>query len=123
MEDAVVFLGLIEGPGALLAGIDVFANPSWAESFPLSTLEAMRAGLPVAITDVGGAAEAIVPGESGDLVPPRDPAALAGALAGLMSDPERARAMGEAARRRVEERFGLSRIIDETLAVYARSSH
>ena len=123
VEDAVVFLGLIEGPGPLLAGIDVFANPSWAESFPLSTLEAMRAGLPVAITDVGGAAEAIVPGESGDLVPPRDPAALAGALAGLISDPERARAMGEAARRRVEERFGLSRMIDETLAVYARSSH
>jgi len=123
VEDAVAFLGLIEGPGPLLAGTDVFANPSWAESFPLSTLEAMRAGLPVVITDVGGAAEAIEPGESGDLVQPRDPAALAGALAGLMSDAERARAMGEAARRRVEERFGLARMIDETLAVYARSSH
>lgn len=123
VEDSVAFLGLIEGPGPLLAGIDVFANPSWAESFPLSTLEAMGAGVPVAITDVGGAAEAIVPGESGELVPPRDAAALARALAGLVSHAERARAMGEAARQRVEERFGLARMVDETLAVYARSSH
>jgi len=122
VEGAVTFLGLVEGPGPLLAGIDVFANPSWAESFPLSTLEAMQAGLPVAITDVGGAGEAIVAGESGELVPPRNPAALAGALARLVADPERARAMGEAARRRVEERFGLSRMVDETLGVYARSS-
>jgi glycosyltransferase involved in cell wall biosynthesis len=119
---AVVFLGLVGGPGPLLAGIDVFANPSWAESFPLSTLEAMQAALPVAITDVGGAAEAIVAGESGVLVPPRDPAALAGALAGLLADHERARTMGAAARLRVQERFGVERMIDEILGVYARSS-
>ena len=122
VEEAVVFLGLVDGPGPLLAGIDVFANPSWAESFPLSTLEAMQAGLPVVITDVGGAAEAIVPGESGLLVPARDPAALASGLAGLVADHERARAMGASARQRVQERFVVSRMIDQTLSVYARSS-
>jgi glycosyltransferase involved in cell wall biosynthesis len=123
VAESVAFLGLVAGPGPLLGGIDVFANPSWAESFPLSTLEAMQAGLPVAITDVGGAAEAVEPGESGVVVPPRDPEALAGALAGLLSDPDGARAMGEAARRRVQEHFGIARMVDETLSVYARRSH
>jgi glycosyltransferase involved in cell wall biosynthesis len=122
VEDSIAFLGLVDGPGPLLAGIDVFANPSWAESFPLSTLEAMQAGVPVAITDVGGAAEAIVAGESGVLVPPRDAPALAGALGGLLSDSERARTMGAAGRQRVQDRFAVSRMIDETLDVYARST-
>ena len=120
VAEAVVFLGLIDGPASLLSGTDLLVNPSWAESFPLSTLEAMQAGLPVVISDVGGAAEAIVNGESGVLVPPRDAAALAHAISGMLADPERVAAVGVAARERVQERFSLSRMIDGTAAVYAR---
>jgi glycosyltransferase involved in cell wall biosynthesis len=120
VADSVVLLGLIDGPGPLISATDVFVNPSWAESFPLSTLEAMQAGLPVVITDVGGAAEAIVDGESGVLVPPRDAAALAEAVSGMLTDAERAAAIGAAGRQRVQERFTLSRMIDGTAAVYAR---
>jgi len=120
VSEAVAFLGLVDGPGPLLAGTDVFVNPSWAESFPLSTLEAMQAGLPVVITDVGGAAEAIVEGESGLLVPPRDAPGLAGAISGMLADRERAERIGAAARERVQQRFSVSRMIEGTAAVYAR---
>ena len=69
-------------------------------------------------TDVGGSAEAVIHGTTGLVVPARDSAALAGAIAELLDDRERAAALGEAGRKRVAERFTLDRMIDGTLGVY-----
>jgi glycosyltransferase involved in cell wall biosynthesis len=66
----------------------------------------MAFGLPVVATAVEAVPEIVVQGETGLLVPPRDPAAIADACAALLGDPGRARRMGEAGRARVAERFG-----------------
>jgi glycogen(starch) synthase len=116
---SVHFLGETPGPGRLLDGIDLFVNPSWAESFPYSSLEAMAAGLPVVAADVGGIKEAVTDGTSGFLVAPRDPRALAEAIGAVLSRPDRGAGLGEAGRRRVERQFTLSQMAAGTAAVYA----
>jgi glycosyltransferase involved in cell wall biosynthesis len=115
---AVHFVGETNGPMPLLAGVDLFVSPSWAESFPFSVLEAMAAGLPVVATDVGGTAEAVEHGVTGLVVAPRDSRALGEALSELLADPERCHAYGEAGRRNVAERFTVERMIEGTLGVY-----
>jgi alpha-maltose-1-phosphate synthase len=96
----------------------VFVCPSIYEPFGLINLEAMACGTPVVATRVGGIPEVVVDGETGWLVGPGDPAALAGALRGALADPARARQMGEAGRGRVEAHFSWDRIAERTLAVY-----
>jgi glycosyltransferase involved in cell wall biosynthesis len=86
----------------LYAEADVFALPTNADAVPWAVLEAMAAGLPVVASDVGAIPEML--GESGEVVPPGDAAALAAALRRL-SDPERRRRLGEAARERVDENY------------------
>ena len=78
----------------------------------------MAAGLPVVATDVGGNAEAVVDGETGLVVPPRDPPALAAALLTLATDPEKRKAFGRAGRQRFETRFRLERCVEEYAAWY-----
>ena len=88
---------------ALLRTADVFVVPSrWPEPSPLTVGEALATGLPVIASRIGGIPEAV--GDAGILVPPDDPAALAGALRGLIDDRARRAAMGLAARARAEER-------------------
>jgi glycosyltransferase involved in cell wall biosynthesis len=118
VERALHLIGETAGPMPLLAGADLFLSASWAESFPYNVLEAMAAGLPVVATDVGGTAEAVADGETGFVVPPRDPAALASALGQLLADPVRRAALGNAGRRRVAERFTIERMLDGTASVY-----
>jgi len=96
----------------------VFVCPSIYEPFGLINLEAMACGTPVVASRVGGIPEVVVDGETGWLVPPGDPAALAGALRTALADPRRAAQLGEAGRRRVETHFSWNRIADQTLAVY-----
>ena len=96
----------------------VFVCPSIYEPFGLINLEAMACGTPVVASRVGGIPEVVVDGETGRLVEPGDVAALAQALREALADPERARRMGEAGRRRVEAHFSWERIADRTLAVY-----
>ncbi|HUO85796.1 MAG TPA: glycosyltransferase, partial [Thermoanaerobaculia bacterium] len=72
---------------------------------PLVVLEAMESGLPVVASRVSGVPEVVIDGETGWLVPPEDPVALAAALAEVLADPVEARRRGAAARRRVEEHF------------------
>lgn|GEM_PF-544246 len=86
----------------LYAEADVFALPTHADAVPWAVLEAMAAGLPVVASGVGAIPEML--GDSGETVPPGDPEALAAALRRL-SDPERRRAMGAAARERVHENY------------------
>ena len=107
----VQFLGHRDDVPALLAESDIFALTSRSEAFPNSVIEAMAAGLPVVATNVGGVSELVEHGRSGLLVPPDDPRAVAAALRELMAKPERAAALGEAARRTVEARFSFDRMV------------
>jgi phosphatidylinositol alpha-1,6-mannosyltransferase len=83
----------------------VFVMPSRGEGFGLVYLEAMRAGRPCVAARASAAAEIVADGETGLLVDPLDPDAIAGALSRLLAAPELARAMGEAGRRRLERLF------------------
>ena len=101
-----------------LRAADLFVHPSHQEGFSNAILEAMAAGLPVVACDVGGNPEAVVDGETGRLVPSRNPDLLAAAMEELLRDEGKRRAMGEAGRRRAEERFSLGRMIAEVEAMY-----
>jgi glycosyltransferase involved in cell wall biosynthesis len=100
-----------------LRALDVYVLPSAWEAFPIGVLEALACGTPQVATDVGGTAEAVVP-ETGVLVPPRDAPALAAAVADLLADSGRRRAMAQASRARHAERFGVERMVAETAALY-----
>jgi glycosyltransferase involved in cell wall biosynthesis len=89
---------------------------SW-EAFPIGALEALASGVPQVATDVGGTAEAVT-AETGVLVPPRDPAALAEAVIALLRDPERRARMSAASRARHADRFGVERMVARTAALY-----
>jgi glycosyltransferase involved in cell wall biosynthesis len=102
---------------ALYARASAFALPTLREAFGLAFLEAMSFGLPVVGSRIEAIPEIVVHGETGLLVPPRDPAALAGALAALLADPARARRLGDAGRVRAAERFGWDRAVGRMLGV------
>lgn len=78
----------------------------WYENQPMGVLEAMASAVPVVVSDLGGSPELVTDGETGRVVPAEDVPALAAALAGLLADPERARALGRQARARVRQDFG-----------------
>jgi glycosyltransferase involved in cell wall biosynthesis len=113
-----VEFGFHEDVPALLETLDVVALPSWTEGLPLVLLEAMARGRPVVATPVGGTPELVTDGETGLLVPPRDPEALAAALRRVLDDPELARRLGEAARARVADRFTAAEQERRILALY-----
>ena len=97
---------------------ELFVCPSVYEPFGLINLEAMACGTAVVASRVGGIPEVVVDGETGVLVPPGEPGALAAAVSALCGDPERAARFGAAGRRRVEAEFSWERIAERTLAVY-----
>ena len=117
---SVRLLGSRPDVPAILALVDMVAHPSLEEGFPNAVLEAMAAGKPVVATSVGGTPEAVVDGETGLLVPARDSGALAEGMARLLARPAEARALGEAGRRRVAERFGLEAMVQRHEALYER---
>jgi glycosyltransferase involved in cell wall biosynthesis len=118
VESRVHFHGYLPDPAPILARAQVFALSSRAEGFPRSILEALRAGLPVVASRVGGVAEAVVDGENGLLVPPWQTQPLAAALDRLAGDPEMRRRLGARARRSFEERFRFERMAAELLSIY-----
>jgi glycosyltransferase involved in cell wall biosynthesis len=107
VADRCLFLGQRDDVPALLAVSDLFVLPSHFEGLPVSVLEAMMAGRPVVATAVGGTDEAVVDGETGLLVPPRDPAALATAVRRLREQPELAQRLAAGGRARVEREFSV----------------
>lgn len=117
----VGFLGIRRNISRILADADAFALISNWEGFPRSTLEAMRAGLPVVVSDVGGAVEAIEPGVTGFAVPRGDVQAVASAISTLAEDVELRRRMGEAARVRFQRNFTFEQMYRQTNEVYADS--
>jgi glycosyltransferase involved in cell wall biosynthesis len=116
--DRCVFLGHRSDVPDLLAAADIFVLPSLFEGLPLSVLEAMAAPRPVIATAIGGTDEAIVDGETGLLVPPRDAAALAAAIRRLRAEPALARQLAERARARVEAQFSSEAMAHGVMQVY-----
>ncbi len=113
LRDRVHRLGYRTDAAAIAGLFDVFAMPSVErEGFPRAVIEAMAQGVPPIVSRVGGMPELVRDDESGLTVPPRDPAALAEAIAALAADPERRRRLGAGARRRIATTFH----IDHTIA-------
>ncbi|HSC49481.1 MAG TPA: glycosyltransferase family 4 protein [Gaiellaceae bacterium] len=112
------FHGFAPDMPARLVQVDVLVQPSRADNLPLSILEAMAAGLPVVGTRVGGIPELVVDGETGLVVEPEDPAALAAALDALAAAPEWRRELGRRGRERVAEHFSAEGIARRTVALY-----
>lgn len=112
-----------EGPystaelAARIRRCDIFAQPSLAECFPVTVLEAMACAVPVVATDVGGVAEEL--GDAGVVVPARDAAALAAAVRRLAADPGARRALGAAGRSRVEALYDGRRVAALHAELYA----
>jgi glycosyltransferase involved in cell wall biosynthesis len=103
--------------GRALKALDVYVLPSAWEAFPIGALEALACGVPQVLSDVGGNREAVTP-QTGALVPPDDPPALADAIVALLSDPLRREAASAASRRRHAECFSVARMVAQTVAVY-----
>ncbi len=104
----------------VMRGLDCFVLPSLAEGISNTILEAMASGLPVIATAVGGNADLVTEGATGDMVPAGDPQALASAMIRLAQDPSRAQAWGRAGRQRIEARFGLQAMVATYETVYDR---
>ncbi|MDP8923315.1 MAG: glycosyltransferase family 4 protein [Chloroflexota bacterium] len=118
IADSVSFEGFRADVPELLADLDVFVLPSLWEGFGLVLLEAMAAGRPVVASAVGPIPEIVVNGETGLLVPPGDPDALARAVVRVLRDPDLAARLGRAGRARVEAEFGLDGMVARTEALY-----
>lgn len=121
LDDVVQLRGAVSEdriPG-LLAGASVFAHPSVVQDdgqmdgIPVAIMEAMAAGLPVVTSRLSGIPELVAHGETGFAVEPGSAVDVAEGLATLLEDPDRARALGRAGRRRVEERFRLDGCVAE----------
>ncbi|MEQ1869329.1 MAG: glycosyltransferase family 4 protein [Vicinamibacterales bacterium] len=116
----VSFLGFRPNAPALMPAFDVVCVPSHVEPLGLSALEAMAAGRTVVASRVGGLAETIVDGQTGMLVPSRDPLRLAQAVMALQADSGMRRRFGAAGRQRVQENFGVAAHARAVQAVYDR---
>jgi glycosyltransferase involved in cell wall biosynthesis len=111
LEKHVRWHGAVRDVPALLGRAALFVLPSVEEGISLALLEAMARGLPTVATRVGGNPEVVVDGETGLLVPARDPEALARALLRLLDDPETRLRLGAAGRQRVEMQFDVRRMV------------
>jgi glycosyltransferase involved in cell wall biosynthesis len=112
------FIGEYAQIPQLLAAADFGLLTSREEGFSNVVLEAMSAGLPMIVTNVGGNPEAIIDGESGRVVPPCDPVAIGKAILQLATDRELRTRLGTAARRRVEKEFSIERCVQKHAALY-----
>ena len=119
----VIFTGFLENPARIQPVLDLYVASSRKEGLPLSILEAMAAGLAVVATDVPGHRDVVVPGETGLLVPPEDPAALAEAVAALLMDPVRRKSLGQAGRERVRQEFSIGAMVDATATAYCGAAN
>ncbi|HSF95294.1 MAG TPA: glycosyltransferase family 4 protein [Thermohalobaculum sp.] len=117
--------GIVEFPGhrpdiaALMQRSHLVVLPSYyGEGLPKALIEAAASGRAVVTTDMPGCRDAVIPGKTGLLVPPRDAAALAGAIGVLLADPGRRRAMGAAGRALAEDAFCVTAVVAAHLRIY-----
>ncbi|MBS3820429.1 MAG: glycosyltransferase [Planctomycetes bacterium] len=113
------WLGQIDDVRGVLTAADMLVMPSRTEGFGLAALEAMAMGLPVVAARAGGLKEIVVDGETGLLVPPDDPASLAGAIRRLADDADFRRRMGRAGREHVAEQFHINATVAAHERLYA----
>ncbi len=118
LEAEVMFPGFREDLAAHLPCLDLLVHPATMEGLGIILLQAGAAGIPVVASAAGGIPEAIVHDETGLLIPPNDPEALALAVCALLSDQERAEALGAAGKKRVREEFSVHRMVEGNLDVY-----
>jgi glycosyltransferase involved in cell wall biosynthesis len=118
LQDAVRFLGTRDDVPDLLAAAAVVVLASDYEALPLSVIEAMAAGVPVAATATGGIGELVTDGDTGFLVGAGDSRGLASALGEVLSDSERARAMGQHGREEARRRFSRERMVGNLVGLY-----
>ena len=120
LERHVFLAGFRTDALELTKGFDLFAVSSVIEGTGVALLDAMAASKAAVVTSAGATSEMTVDGETGFLVPPQDHVAMAERIVVLLKDPGLRARMGEAAFRRVRERFTVERMVDETAAVYTR---
>lgn len=118
LQDSTFFLGRCEKIAELLSISDVCVLSSKAEGFSNSILEYMAAARPVVATDVGGAREVVVDGQTGHLVLSGDDLTMAERIVSLLKEPEKARAMGALGKQVVEEKFSCGAQLSRTEALY-----
>jgi glycosyltransferase involved in cell wall biosynthesis len=118
LGDRVRFLGWVDDLPSLYAAFDVVALTSKLEGTPVALIEAAAAGKPVVATNVGGVSEVVRHGNTGLLVPPKDPVAVATNVLTLLDDPEGAARMGEEGAGWVRDRFSDQRLADDLTALY-----
>ena len=119
LEGQVSFLGLRHDIPRLMRAMDVLALPSLQEGSPNVILEGMAAGVVVLATDVGGIPELIRHGETGWLVPPGDPDAMATGIRFLLDNPQLAASMAASARVWVESHRAIDQTVDAFLTLYS----
>ena len=118
LENIVRFVGFRSNVGDWLAAVDIGVLPSFYEGLPLTAVETLAAGIPLVATAVDGTPEVVIDGETGHLVPPGDPAAMAEAIGRLARQPELRRKFGLAGRDRVLKRFRIQRQVKQTSDLY-----
>jgi glycosyltransferase involved in cell wall biosynthesis len=121
VRDRVRFVGAVprEQVPALMCAADIVVSVPWYEPFGIVPVEAMACGRPFVGSAVGGLLDTVLPGVTGELVPPRRPDALAAVLRELLADPERRAAYGRAGRERAVEHYPWKRVVEQTEQVYA----
>jgi glycosyltransferase involved in cell wall biosynthesis len=121
LSSRVHFLGLRPDVSDILAAADIFVLPSLSEGLPLALLEAMFAGCAIVATNVGDVGVALGDGEAGVLVEPGDAAALAAAINGLLSNPDRARDLGRRAARRAAAEYDITHMVRRYVSTYQQA--
>jgi L-malate glycosyltransferase len=118
LSDKLEVIESIDSIPQFMSGLNVFVSPSRSEAFGLAMVEAMACGVPVIATMTAGGREVVEDEKTGRLVPINQPAELARAITDLLANQDLRKMLGVNARRRVEEKFSLDRMISETEAVY-----
>ena len=120
LQDKVFLLGFVPDAAKYLKAFDIFVLPSVTEALGYVLIEAGHAGLPVAATKTGGIPWIIKSGESGILVPPKNPEALAEALKKLLNDESLRKRMGKKNRELTFQKFSFEKMLKETVALYQK---
>ena len=119
LEECVHFVGFQQSVYPVLAALDLYVHPALMEGFGIAVLEAMAMRKPVVATSTGGVPEIVQHGETGLLVPPGDPDALAQAVMSLLRDVPGCVALGQAARKRIEACFTVELMMSRLTSEYA----